>query len=116
MAWDLTSIVAVGASDEDLAQAVNRVIELGGGAVVCAGGRVLAEVPLPVGGYFSDSPIEEILRQGEELQKSAAGLGSPFANTHLTLMTLTSPAIPFFRICEEGLFDVRTNSMVEFVV
>ena len=116
MAWDLTSIVAVGASDEDLAQAVNRVIDLGGGAVVCAGGRVLAEVPLPVGGYFSDSPIEEILRQGEELQKSAAGLGSPFANTHLTLMTLTSPAIPFFRICEEGLFDVRTNSMVEFVV
>lgn len=116
MAWDLTNIVAIGVADEDLSLAVNRVIELQGGAVVCADGRVLAEIPLPIGGYLSDSPLEELLRQGEELQEAAAGLGSPFPNTHLTLMTLTSPAIPFFRICEEGLFDIRTNSRVEFVV
>lgn len=116
MGWDLTNIVAIGAADEDLALAVNRVIELQGGAVVCADGRVLAELPLPIGGYLSDSPVEELLRQGEELQEAAAGLGSPFPNTHLTMMTLTSPAIPFFRICEEGLFDIRTNTRVEFVV
>ncbi len=116
MAWDLTNIVAIGVADEDLSLAVNRVIELQGGAVVCADGRVLAEIPLPIGGYLSDSPLEEILRQGEEFQEAAAGLGSPFPNTHLTLMTLTSPAIPFFRICEEGLFDIRTNKRVEFVI
>ncbi len=116
MAWDLTNIVAIGAVDADLALAVNRVIELQGGAVVCADGRILAEIPLPIGGYLSDSTAEELLRQGEGLQEAAAGLGSPFPSTHLTLMTLTSPAIPFFRICEEGLFDIRTNSRVDFVV
>lgn len=116
MAWDLTNIIAIGAADEDLALAVNRVIELQGGAVVCDEGRVLVELPLPIGGYLSDSPVEELLQKTEKFQAAAAGLGSPFTNTHLTMMTLTSPAIPFFRICEEGLFDIRTNSKVELFV
>lgn len=110
MAWDVTNIIAVGAHEADLALAVNRVVELQGGAVVCADGRVLAELPLPIGGYLSDAPIEDLVQKCEEIQQAAADLGSPFANTHLTLMTLSSPAIPFFRICEEGLFDIRTNS------
>ncbi len=115
MAWDLTNIVAVGADEGDLALAVNRVVELHGGAVVCADGSILAELPLPVGGFSSDQPIEDLLQKLEKFQQAAADLGSPFENTHLTLMTLTTPAIPFFRICEDGLFDVRTNSRVEFI-
>ncbi len=115
MAWDVTGITAVGADEADLALAVNRVAELQGGAVVCVGGRVVAELPLPIGGYLSDSPVEDLLGRSEEFQRAAADLGSPFANTLLSLMTLTSPAIPFFRICEDGLCDVRTNSIVELV-
>jgi len=115
MAWDLTNIVAVGADEGDLALAVNRFVELHGGVVVCAEGMILAELPMPVGGFSSDQPIEDLLQKLEKFQQAAADLGSPFANTHLTLMTLTTPAIPFFRICEDGLFDVRTNSRVEFI-
>jgi adenine deaminase len=116
MAWDLTNIIAVGADESDMALAMNRVIEMQGGAVVCADGRVLAEIYLPIGGCLSEAPIEELIRQSEDFQQAAAGLGSPFPNTHLTLTTLTSPAIPFLRICEEGLFDVRTNSRVELIL
>jgi len=115
MAWDLTNIVTVGADEADMALAVNRVAELQGGAVVCAGGCVIAEIPLPIGGNMSDAPMEELLRGSKEFQQAAAALGAPFANTHLTLMTLTSPAIPFIRICEEGLFDVRSGSRVELL-
>jgi len=115
MAWDLTNIVVVGADEADMALAVNRVAELRGGAVVCAGGRVIAEIPLPIGGNISDAPMEEVLRSCKEFQQSAAALGAPFANTHLTMMTLTSPAIPFIRICEEGLFDIRSGSRVELL-
>ena len=116
MAWDLTNIIALGADEADLALAVNRVVEMRGGAVVCADNRITAEIPLPVGGYISDLPIEEVLQLNEDIQQAAADLGSPLINTHLTLMTLTSPAIPFFRICEEGLFNIRTNSKVELIV
>lgn len=116
MAWDLTNIVAVGANDADLALAVNRVVELQGGAAVCAGGQVLAELSLPIGGYLTDAPIEEIAQKIEELQQATAALGSPFSNTHLTLMTLTTPAIPFFRICEEGLVNIKTNERFGLLV
>ncbi len=115
MAWDLTNIIAVGADDSDLALAVNRVAELQGGVVVCADGQVLAELPLPIGGYLSDAPIEDILQKSEEIQQAAADLGSPFANTNLPMMTLTSPAIPFFRICEDGLYDVKTNNRLDLL-
>ncbi|NLX91943.1 MAG: adenine deaminase [Firmicutes bacterium] len=116
MAWDLTNIIAVGADEADLALAVNRIIEMQGGVVACADGRILAELQLPVGAYLSDAPIEELLRKSEKLQQAAFELGFPFANVNLTLMTLTSPAIPFVRICEDGLFDVRTNKRVDFII
>ncbi|MEW5919636.1 MAG: adenine deaminase C-terminal domain-containing protein [Bacillota bacterium] len=115
MAWDLTNIVTVGADETDMALAVNRVIELQGGAVACAGGRVIAEMPLPIGGNMSDAPLEEIARNSEAFQQAAAELGSPFSNAHLTLITLTTPAIPFLRICEEGLVDIRSGSRVELI-
>ena len=116
MAWDLTNIIAIGADEADLALAVNRIVEMQGGIVVCAGGQILAELPLPIGGYLSDAPIEDLLRESEKVQQAAAGLGFPFANANLTLITLTTPAIPFLRICEDGLIDVRTSKRVEFLL
>ena len=107
----MANIIAVGASDEDLALAVNRVVQMQGGAVVCADGRVLAELPLPIAACLSDAPIETLLQKTQRFQSAAAGLGAPFQDIHLTLITLTTPAIPFLRICEEGLVDIRTNKM-----
>lgn len=115
-AWDLANIIAVGVSDEDLALAVNRIVQMQGGAVVCADGRVLAEFSLPIGGCLSAALIETLLQKTEEFQRAAADLGSPFPDTHLTLITLTTPAIPFFRICEGGLVDIRTNKMFSLLV
>ena len=115
-AWDLANIVAVGVNDEDLALAVNRIVQMQGGAVVCSDGKVLAEFSLPIGGILTDAPIEDLLQKTEEFQNEAAGLGSPFPHTHLTLVTLTTPAIPFFRICEEGYVDIRTNQLLGLII
>ncbi len=116
MAWDLTNIVVVGADEEDMALAVNRIVEMQGGQVVCAGGEILAELSLPIGGYLSQAPIEDTLEGCEKIQQAAAGLGFPFAGVNITLVTLTTPAIPFLRICEEGLIDVRTGKNVELII
>ena len=55
-AWDTSDIVVLGADDADMAGAVNRVAELQGGAVVCEGGRIRAEVAMPIFGIASDLP------------------------------------------------------------
>lgn len=114
-AWDLTNIIAIGANDEDLALAVNRIVQMQGGAVVCSEGKVLAEFSLTIGGVLTDAPIEDLFQNLKEFQNAAADLGSPFPNTHFTLMTLTTPAIPFFRICEEGFVDIRTNRTLSLI-
>ena len=115
-AWDLANIIAVGAGDEDLALAVNTIVQMGGGAVVCSEGKVLAAFALPIAGTLTDAPIEDLYHNTEEFQNAAASLGVPFPHNHITLITLTTPAIPFFKICEEGLVDIRTNSIFSLIV
>jgi adenine deaminase len=45
---DSHNVIVVGRTDAEMALAVNRLIEIGGGFVAAAGGRIAAELPLPV--------------------------------------------------------------------
>jgi len=114
--WDTADIITVGADEADMAAAVNRVCELQGGAVVCEGGNVLAEIPLPIMGIISDMPMEKIRQRLIKIKKAASGLGTTFDDPLLTLITLTGAAIPFIRICEEGLVDIKTGESLKLIV
>ena len=106
-AWDSSDIVAVGANEDDMAAAVNRIRALQGGAALCEKGEILAELPLPIFGIMSDLPIEDISRRLKQIRKTAAALGVPHPDPLLTLITLTGAAIPYLRICEEGLVNLK---------
>ena len=54
---DSHNICVIGADDADMAVAVNRLTAIEGGFVVADGGRVLAELPLPVAGLMSLAPL-----------------------------------------------------------
>jgi len=110
--WD---ILVVGASEVDMALAVNRIAELGGGIIVCAGGKILAEQSLPIGGIMSAEPMEILVERLNNIQRAAAGLGCKLPEVRITLTFLTSGAIPFLRICEQGLIDVRQNRIVDLI-
>jgi len=114
--WDCGDIIATGTDESDMAQAVNRIKELGGGVVLCAGGKILAEIALPVAGSISTEPVEAIAEKFKRIQEAAAGLGAKSPNFGLTLATLPSPAIPFLRICESGLFNLKENRFVDLIV
>ncbi len=114
--WDSADIIVVGADDADMAAAANRICELRGGAVVCDQGNILAEIPMPVMGIISDLPMEKIRQRLDEIKKATLGLGNPFDDPVLTLLTLTGAAIPFIRICEEGLVDIKTGNSLELIM
>ncbi len=109
-AWDTSDIVVVGVDDSDMALAVNRIRELQGGMLVCEGGKVVEELPLPVLGIISELPMEALAQKTKRLREAAARLGIPFANPFLTLVTLTGAAIPYLRICEEGLVNLKDGN------
>jgi adenine deaminase len=106
-AWDTSDIVVVGADDSDMAAVVNRIHEMQGGAVVCKAGKILAEIALPVFGAISDLPLQSLARRLAEVNMAARELGVPFPTPLLSLITLTGAAIPYLRICEEGLVNLK---------
>jgi adenine deaminase len=110
-AWDTSDIVVVGANDADMAAAVNRILTLNGGAVVCQNMETLAELPLPIFGIMSDLPIEAIAQRLRKIKNAAFGLGISFPDPLLTLITLTGAAIPYLRICEEGLVNLKDGEI-----
>ena len=115
-AWDTSDIIVVGENEKDMAGAVNRVVELHGGAVVCVGGEIKAEIPLPIFGLMSDLPLEPLVQGYRKLAKTLKDLGCPLKDPLRTLTTLTCAAIPFLRICEEGLVEIKTGKKVGLFV
>ena len=115
-AWDTSDIIVVGADDGDMAIAVNRIRELQGGAIVCEKGIIQAELALPVFGLLSTEPIASIAKKLDEIENAVARLGCPFPDPLLTLITLTGAAIPYLRICEEGLVNLKDGKTVGLFV
>jgi len=115
-AWETFATVVVGANEADMTMAVGRIVEMGGGIVVCSEGKVSAELALPVAGLMSNQRIEEIVERLNQIQAKAKALGFRFADAALTLAVLTTAAVPFLRLSEAGLVDSKTGKIVDLVV
>lgn len=114
--WDTRDIMVMGADESDMAVAVNRIRALQGGAVVCAGGRILAELPMSIMGIMSDLSVEELARRALQVNQAAKTLGFVFSDPILFLVTMTSAAIPYLKICEEGLVNLKDGNRPKLFV
>ncbi|NPV30597.1 MAG: adenine deaminase [Firmicutes bacterium] len=110
-------LVVVGTNDADMAVAVNRVVELGGGFVAVRGGAVIGEVPLPLFGLLSDKNLEEVLDEFEKLRGAVKSLGCQFRGPFTMLGFMCLPVIiGTLKICSKGLVDVWSKQIVDLVV
>jgi adenine deaminase len=103
---DCHNIIVVGSNDADMACAVNRLIELQGGAVAVADEIVRAELALPLAGIMSDRPFAEVEAGLRAFRKAAAGMGCALAEPLLQLAFLPLPVIPHLKLTDMGLVDV----------
>ncbi len=106
-AWDTSDIIAIGASDSDIADAVNRIYDMQGGVVVCNNGKITAELPFPVMGIIPDMPMEMIAQRIKQIKSILSEMGVPFADPLLSMVALTGAAIPYLKICEQGLVNLK---------
>jgi adenine deaminase len=112
LAHDAHNIVVVGVDDGDMARAVGRLAEIGGGLVVIADRGVKAELPLPVAGILSDAPYEEVVELSDACLEAARGLGCTFPAPFQTLSFLALSVIPKLKITDRGLVDVDAFEIV----
>ncbi|MCJ2093534.1 adenine deaminase [Methylobacterium sp. J-072] len=110
---DSHNITVVGADDADMAVAVNRLGAIEGGFVVVEGGRVLAEIALPVAGLMSLLPFDAIRAALVTLRAAARGLGVVLPEPFLQVAFLPLPVIPHLKITDKGLVDVDRFALVD---
>jgi adenine deaminase len=109
---DAHNVVVVGADDADMAVAVNRLAEIGGGQLVIDGGRVLAEVACPIGGLLSDRPAEEVAAAVESLDAAARLLGVAMSSPFMAMSFLALSVVPELKITDRGLVDTVNFELV----
>ena len=110
---DSHNIIVVGATNEDMAAAANRIVENRGGITVMENGQVLGEVTLSIAGIMSDDSLVMVNSALEDAKDEAFGLGvSRGIDPFMTLSFMALPVIPSLRITTRGVFDVTTQSYV----
>ncbi len=104
--------MVIGRREKDMALAFQRMQELGGGLVLAHDGRLLSEIPLPIGGVMSVEPLGvlagQIVRMNELLQDMGCHLDNPV----FTIGFLTFSTLPWIRLTPQGLRDVKEGRIV----
>jgi adenine deaminase len=105
VAHDAHNVVVVGTNDADIVVAIRRMQEMQGGLVAVAGGKVVAELGLPIAGLVSDQPLPEVIRLMAWLDAAAHALGCDLHAPFMTLSFLSLSPIPELKLTDQGLID-----------
>jgi adenine deaminase len=114
--WDTGNILAIGSSERDMAAAVNRLIELNGGTVISQSGKIIYEFAMPVFGIMPVASIEEIKEKTIELEIKLKDIGTYLERPFLTIQTIPFTGLPFLRISDKGLVDIKNKKLVSVFV
>jgi adenine deaminase len=116
VAHDSHNLIVVGANDQDMVVAANVLRDMGGGLVVIRGGRVEAQLPLPVAGLMSTASLERVVELKKEVNKAALELGATLEQPFMALSFLALPVIPKLKLTDQGLVDVESFKHVPLFV
>ena len=109
---DAHNIVVVGMDDQDMARAIGRLTEIGGGVVVVEDRGVRAELALPIAGIISDAPLAKVVEASRGCIDAAAKLGCTLPSPFQTMAFLALSVIPSLKITDHGLVDVDRFELV----
>ena len=113
---DNHNIIVMGDSFEDMALAVNRCVELGGGQVIVRGGEVAAEVAYPICGLMSDLSLDELAAQKKALNAVAYEMGTPIQIPFMFLCFICLACIESYAVTDKGFIDVEKGEIIDPVL
>lgn len=105
---DNHNVIVMGTNFEDMAVAVNRLIEIGGGQILVDGGEIIKEIAYPVCGLLSDLSVEELAAEKAELNAACAARGCIVGIPMMFLSFICLAALPTLAITDHGFINVLT--------
>jgi adenine deaminase len=115
VAHDSHNIVAVGVTDEAIAEAINLVIEQKGG-VSCVGEETTMVLALPVAGLMSAEDGYKTAEAYTAIDAMAKSLGSKLSAPFMTLSFMALLVIPHLKLSDLGLFDGDKFTIIDPVI
>jgi adenine deaminase len=116
VAHDCHQMIVVGTSKADMAQAANRLGEIGGGIVVVSQGRELALVELPIAGLMSNERAEIVAAKAKQMVDAMRACGCRLNNAYMQHSFLALAVIPELRVSDKGLVDVSRFALTDLFV
>jgi len=104
VAHDSHNIIAVGATDREIAEAINMIVDAEGGMSVVSDEET-GILKLPVAGIMSDMPVTAMAQRYERLTETVKSLGCKLDAPYMTLSFMALLVIPELKLSDKGLFD-----------
>lgn len=117
IAHDSHNVIVVGDNEKDMEVAVNTLISIGGGIAMVSGGKVIAQLSLPIGGIMTFEAPYMVSENLKRLSRIARIFGvrneyDPF----ISLSFMALPVIPAVKITARGLFDYNKFEFIKLDV
>lgn len=108
IAHDSHNIIVVGVNDDDMAYAVEELINQGGGIILVKDKEVIDSMPMPIAGLMSDKSGEWVADRLASIHETAhKNLSiSDTVEPVMTLCFMSLAVIPELKLTDMGLFDV----------
>lgn len=105
---DNHNVIVMGTNFEDMAVAVNHIVDIQGGQCYVENGQVVKDIPYPVCGLLSDLSCEELAAEKAELNAALAERGCIIPITCMFLSFICLAALPTLAITDHGFINVLT--------
>lgn len=113
VAHDSHNLIVCGTNDSDMLKAIENLKDIGGGVSVCENGKILASLPLEIGGLITERHVDDVLTDLKNLHDTISVIAPNINfNPFLTLSFLSLPVIPSLKITDKGLFNVDNFSFI----
>jgi len=116
VAHDHHNIIVAGTNDDDMAACVRAIESMQGGLAIAAGGQVLGQLALPIGGLLSTAPVEEVIAGLEAITAIAHDLGCTLPAPFMTISFISLPTVPELGLTDMGLVDVRQHALIDTLI
>jgi adenine deaminase len=115
VAHDSHNVIAVGTNDEDIENAINKVIDMKGGLAAFSGGQNMS-LQLEIAGLMTNRDGRVVAGEYNDIENFAKSLGSKLRAPFMSLSFMALLVIPELKIGDKGLFDVANFSFTSLFV
>jgi len=115
VAHDSHNLLVAGVDESDMAIAVNKLIEVGGGMIVVENGRILGLVELRVAGLMSTEDVYKVSEKVSNLNEAWRKISSLKTSPFMTMSLLSLSVLPELRVTDKGLIDTLRFKKIDLI-